>query len=45
MNPVLDVFCGSKMFWFDKHDERATYCDKRRERSERRRRNDAVDMC
>ena len=30
MTPCLDVCCGSKMFWFDKHDERATYCDKRR---------------
>ena len=26
---VLDVCCGSKAFWFDKHDERALYLDKR----------------
>ena len=31
MKPVLDVCCGSKMFWFDRHDERAIYCDRRRE--------------
>ena len=29
--PVLDACCGSRMFWFDKHDERAVYVDKRRE--------------
>lgn len=29
--PVLDVCCGSRMFWFDKHDDRALYLDKRRE--------------
>lgn len=28
---VLDVCCGSKMFWFDKHDPRAVFIDKRRE--------------
>ena len=27
--PVLDVACGSKMFYFDKNDERVTFCDKR----------------
>lgn len=32
--PVLDVCCGSKMFWFDQHDDRAIYVDKRRERHE-----------
>lgn len=26
---VLDVCCGSKAFWFDKHDDRALYLDKR----------------
>lgn len=31
MTPVLDVCCGSKMFWFDKEDQRATFIDKRRE--------------
>lgn len=30
--PVLDACCGSRMFWFDKDDERATFVDKRRER-------------
>ena len=29
--PVLDVCCGSRMFWFDQSDERAIYVDKRRE--------------
>lgn len=33
MNPqVLDVCCGSRMFWFDRHDARAVFVDKRRER-------------
>lgn len=29
--PVLDACCGSRMFWFDKHDSRALFIDKRRE--------------
>jgi SAM-dependent methyltransferase len=29
--PVLDVCCGSRMFWFDKQDGRALFVDKRRE--------------
>lgn len=29
--PVLDACCGSRMFWFDKADVRATFIDKRRE--------------
>lgn len=29
--PVLDVCCGSRMFWFDKQDERAVFVDKRKE--------------
>lgn len=28
---VLDVCCGSRMFWFDKKDPRAVYCDNRTE--------------
>jgi hypothetical protein len=28
---VLDPCCGSRMFWFDKKDERAVFGDKRRE--------------
>lgn len=27
---VLDACCGGRMFWFDKHDDRAVYMDKRR---------------
>ena len=27
----LDVCCGSRMFWFDRKDRRAVYCDNRRE--------------
>lgn len=29
--PVLDVCCGSKMFWFNKKDDRACFLDKREE--------------
>lgn len=32
MSKVLDVCCGSRMFWFDKHDGRATFCDIRNEK-------------
>lgn len=28
---VLDVACGSRMFWFDRADPRAVFVDKRRE--------------
>lgn len=28
---VLDACCGARMFWFNKHDPRAVYVDKRRE--------------
>jgi hypothetical protein len=27
--PVLDACCGPRMMWFDKHDARALYIDKR----------------
>ena len=27
---ILDVCCGSKMFWYDKHEEHTTYMDIRR---------------
>ncbi len=29
--PVLDVCCGSRMFWFDRKDKRTLFVDKRRE--------------
>ena len=29
--PVLDACCGSRMFWFDKQDDRALFVDKRRD--------------
>lgn len=29
---ILDVCCGSRMFWFDRTDERVIFCDKRAER-------------
>lgn len=32
--PVLDACCGSRMFWFDKQDQRALFVDKRREEYE-----------
>ncbi|CAI1573614.1 Uncharacterised protein [Serratia entomophila] len=28
---ILDMCCGSRMFWFDKQDERAVFSDKRSE--------------
>ena len=28
-NKILDVCCGGKMFYFDKHDPRVLFCDKR----------------
>ena len=31
VGPVLDVCCGSRMFWFDKLDSRGTFMDKRKE--------------
>lgn len=31
MAEVLDVCCGSRMFWFNKQDDRAVYLDSRRE--------------
>lgn len=31
MKPILDPCCGSRMFWFDKKDERAVFTDKRSE--------------
>ena len=27
MKKILDVACGSKMFYFDKNDERVDFCD------------------
>lgn len=29
--PVLDVCCGSRMFWFNRADKRAVFVDKRKE--------------
>lgn len=31
MKTILDACCGSRMFWFDKSDERVVFLDKRRE--------------
>ena len=31
---ILDVTCGMRGIWFDKHHPAAVYCDKRRERHE-----------
>lgn len=31
MKAILDPCCGSRMFWFDKKDDRAVFTDKRRE--------------
>lgn len=30
LKKILDPCCGSKMFWFDKHEPHTVYCDKRR---------------
>ncbi|MGE9267446.1 MAG: SAM-dependent methyltransferase [Verrucomicrobiales bacterium] len=30
--PVLDACCGSRMFWFNKKDDRALFFDQRKER-------------
>lgn len=30
--PILDACCGSRMFWFDRRDDRVMFVDKRRER-------------
>lgn len=32
MRPVLDMCCGSRMFWFDHEDARTIFMDNRRER-------------
>jgi len=31
MKHILDVCCGSRMFWFDRKDPRAVFVDKRKE--------------
>ena len=31
MKKILDVCCGSRMFWFDKKNKDAVFCDNRRE--------------
>ena len=31
MKEILDACCGSRMFWFDKHNPHVLYVDKRRE--------------
>ena len=28
--PIIDVCCGGKMFWFDKHNPNVEFCDKRK---------------
>lgn len=30
MKKIIDVCCGSKMFWFDKNNEDVLFCDKRK---------------
>lgn len=29
MKPIIDVACGSKMFWFDKNNPNVEFCDNR----------------
>ncbi|KRL56652.1 methyltransferase [Furfurilactobacillus rossiae] len=31
MTPIIDVCCGSRMFWFDKENPNVTFMDKRHE--------------
>ena len=31
IEPVTDVCCGSRMYYFDKQDDRVLFCDKRKE--------------
>ena len=33
-NPIIDICCGSRMFWFDRNNQNAIYCDNRRENHE-----------
>lgn len=33
MKKIIDVCCGSKMFWFDKNNPDVLFCDKRRLRT------------
>ena len=30
MKPILDACCGARMFWFDKENPNAVFCDNRR---------------
>lgn len=32
--PILDVACGGRMFYFDKHDSRVLFCDNRKIKTE-----------
>lgn len=34
VKPILDVTCGNRGIWFNKHNPLAIYCDKRREHFE-----------
>ena len=34
MKKILDACCGTRMFWFDRSDDRAVFADKRRETCE-----------
>lgn len=34
IRPILDVCCGSRMFWFNKNNPDAVYCDNRQLREE-----------
>ena len=41
---VLDVCCGSRMFWFDKEDNRGVFCDVRNETHELTDRNQPTGL-
>lgn len=35
--PIIDVCCGSRMFWFDKDNPNVEFCDIRQEVANRKR--------
>ena len=39
--PIIDICCGSRMFWFDRNNPDVVFCDKRRENHELKDRSSA----
>lgn len=40
-NPIIDICCGSRMFWFDRNNPEVIFCDKRHESHELKDRSSA----